>query len=390
MEIKSLYIKFIIGSIIFLANLSFAAEIKFLADMNLQNNYITNIYLPVDGADIIRKSYVDYLLDTTYLGKISKPGNARIDIYETGMPWPVPRFIDNNDQTITDRLTGLMWTKRADLNHCIWSTAVSYCRSLNAYGYNDWRLPNIKEIISLLDFSNFSPCLQNGHPFTSVKNERYWSSTFVNSYLPNPNYKWALNMADAHTSRVGASHVSPLYYVWPVRSIDIASKVRCQPQKTGQTVQDRTGDDGTYQAGLAVPPASSRFSVHSSSGSETNILDSFTGLIWTKQANLGGKRLGSNVYSYCNSLVYGGFDDWRNPTITEILSLTDFGTNAPSLPSGHPFINVQNGNWVYYWSSTRKDNYFGWRISLDFAEILQGRLDKTYNQCYCWPVRGGN
>jgi hypothetical protein len=80
-----------------------------------------------------------------------------------GVPWPSPRFTDNLDGTVTDHLTGLIWLKNADcdaLRSTDWATAVFNAHSL-ASGIcgladgsvaGDWRLPNVKELQSLVDF----------------------------------------------------------------------------------------------------------------------------------------------------------------------------------------------------------------------------------------------
>jgi hypothetical protein len=63
---------------------------------------------------------------------------------QMGVPWPSPRFHDNGNGTVTDNLTGLMWTKNANLpgSTMTWYQAVDYCNSLTQGGYTDWRLPN--------------------------------------------------------------------------------------------------------------------------------------------------------------------------------------------------------------------------------------------------------
>ena len=50
---------------------------------------------------------------------------------EKGVPWPNPRFTDNEDGTVTDNLTGLLWLKNANcFGSTTWSQAVSYCNGL--------------------------------------------------------------------------------------------------------------------------------------------------------------------------------------------------------------------------------------------------------------------
>jgi hypothetical protein len=109
--------------------------------------------------------------------------------YEKGVAWPNPRFTDNGDNTVTDNLTGLMWTKDANLfGKKTWSDAITASENLilgPGCGYIDWRLPNANELSSLIHRGHYDPALPNtagtgwwseGDPFTNVQNN-YWSST---------------------------------------------------------------------------------------------------------------------------------------------------------------------------------------------------------------------
>ncbi|MBI5676060.1 MAG: DUF1566 domain-containing protein [Nitrospirae bacterium] len=86
-------------------------------------------------------------------------------------------FADNHDGTITDYLTGLMW-QQGELGDMTWASAISYCENLelpSGSGQTDWRLPNIKELISITDFTRYNPPID----ITFFPNSRgnYWSST---------------------------------------------------------------------------------------------------------------------------------------------------------------------------------------------------------------------
>ena len=109
---------------------------------------------------------------------------------EAGVPEPDPRFTDNGDGTVTDNRTSLIWMKDAGCAGTkTWANALSYCNSLangtcglsDGSQAGDWRMPNRFELESLLDMGNHDPTLPSGHPFTSVQNVRYWSSTTLPS-----------------------------------------------------------------------------------------------------------------------------------------------------------------------------------------------------------------
>jgi hypothetical protein len=64
----------------------------------------------------------------------------------------VPSYTDNGDGTITDNVTGLIWTQELSSYSMPWSAASSYCESLTTGGYTDWHLPTVKELWSIRDF----------------------------------------------------------------------------------------------------------------------------------------------------------------------------------------------------------------------------------------------
>ena len=97
-------------------------------------------------------------------------------------------FADNGDQTISDNATGLMWQKN-DTESLNWDDAVAQCESATTASYHNWRLPNIKELQSLVDYTlspdtNNQPAINAIFNSEAFKNEAgetdwgyYWSST---------------------------------------------------------------------------------------------------------------------------------------------------------------------------------------------------------------------
>lgn len=103
-------------------------------------------------------------------------------------------FEDNGDGTITDNATGLMWTQDDDGNGMTWPDALAYAENSTIAGYDDWRLPNAKELQSILDYSR-SPSTTNSAaidplfnctPITDEGGEEnypfYWTGTTHASY----------------------------------------------------------------------------------------------------------------------------------------------------------------------------------------------------------------
>jgi len=151
-------------------------------------------------------------------------GNLRM-----GVAWPNPRFTDNGDGTVTDNLTELIWLKDA---YCFgpetWQNALLSCNSLadgqcgliDGSFEGDWRLPNAKELHSLIHFGYYSPALPDSigtgqwapdDPFTNVQSGYYWTSTTDVYYT---GYAWYVALISGN---VGHATKTTNYCVWPVR-----------------------------------------------------------------------------------------------------------------------------------------------------------------------------
>jgi len=143
--------------------------------------------------------------------------------YQRGFAWPEPRFTDHEDGTVTDTLTGLMWTKDANLPEGSknWQEALDYVAGMNTntyenFGYPDWRLPNLRELHSLIDYGENTSALTSGHPFINVQIEGityFWSST---TFSPESHRSAAWRVC----LTFGAVNIDPktsTWYVWPVR-----------------------------------------------------------------------------------------------------------------------------------------------------------------------------
>lgn len=70
-----------------------------------------------------------------------------------GEVYGVNNFVDNGNGTITDKATGLMWAKADNGKGIEWTDALPYAESATLAGYSDWRLPNVKELQSIVDYS---------------------------------------------------------------------------------------------------------------------------------------------------------------------------------------------------------------------------------------------
>lgn len=83
---------------------------------------------------------------------------------------------DNGNGTVTDSGTLLTW-QQGETYSMTWESALSYCEGLSLAGQTDWRLPNIKELSSLVDDSKTSDPAINITLFPDIVSSFYWSST---------------------------------------------------------------------------------------------------------------------------------------------------------------------------------------------------------------------
>jgi len=298
---------------------------------------------------------------------------------KAGVQWPEPRFRDNRDGTITDYLTGLMWTKNADILNApeVWHEALQHISNMNkekgTFGYTDWRLPNINELRSLVNNGqeNNSLWLVN-QGFRDVRELFYWSST---TYAKDTAYAWVLFMGGGI---IGAMNKYGDAFAIAVR--DVEEKGSVTLPATGQDASYFREDDGDIKKGEAWP--SGRFIVK-----KKCVLDKLTGLLWTRDANLSGNPLTWHAaLDHVKELHACGYEDWRLPNIHELRSIFHFGMpDVPEWLMSQGFKNVQKG---YYWSSTTSAS------NPPSAKVVHMshygmRFGAKNVKSYFWPVRGG-
>jgi hypothetical protein len=85
-------------------------------------------------------------------------------------------YIDNGDGTVTDTATGLMWQQGTVSAKNSWQTAMDYAETLSLSGFSDWRLPDINELQSLVDYSRWNPAIDTSI-FPGIVWPYYWTST---------------------------------------------------------------------------------------------------------------------------------------------------------------------------------------------------------------------
>ena len=87
-----------------------------------------------------------------------------------------PAYTINGDGSVMDQNTKLFWQQKDDAKKRNWQEAKNYCSNLNLAGKNDWRLPEIQDLQTIVDLSKTRPALDSA-VFLQAKSQFYWSST---------------------------------------------------------------------------------------------------------------------------------------------------------------------------------------------------------------------
>ena len=272
-----------------------------------------------------------------------------------------PRYHDNGDDTVSDLVTGLMWQKGFE-SDVPFAQAPDYARQANTGGYTDWRVPSVKELYSLMDFSGHqgsgdpssSKAPRDAVPFIETDvfdfefptNGRYIDAQYVTTSayrgvaMGNAAF-FGVNLADGRIKgypQAGNPHRSGWY----------ARFVRGNADYGRNAFRDN--GNGT-------------------------ISDTATGLSWMR-GDSGGRgfsgKLGQTHYKdgrmdwpealkFCEKLDFAGAKDWRLPNAKELHSILDYSRSPQSTGTAalDPIFGVSSitdeknqPNFPGYWSST--------------------------------------
>ncbi|GAU09471.1 DUF1566 domain-containing protein [Desulfoplanes formicivorans] len=288
------------------------------------------------------------------------------------------RFMPEGNGLVRDQATGLIWTQTANFGQfpMTWQDALNLVRTMNRDGYahhRDWRLPNRRELRSLISYGNKNPALPASHPFEEVFLGWYWSSTTA---AIAPDHAWYVHLEGG---RMFYGKKDQFALTWPVcgQSINLP--------KTGQTLCHDSagrnipctdsGQDGALRQGLPWPHP--RFTLQGDV-----VHDNLTGLVWLRNARAFPKTMTwEQALASVAGLTTAG-RSWRLPTINELESLVDASTFSPALPAHHPFLSVQQA----YWSSTSSFFEPDWAHVLYLHKGAVGVGWKPKPEFHVWPV----
>ncbi len=238
-----------------------------------------------------------------------------------------PTYVTSADgKSVYDYHTGLTWTQTPDLNgdgtidvndKKLQGDAAAYVATLNAAnfgGYNDWRLPSIKEIYSLMDFRGTDPTSDDQSTLVPFIDTDYFdfgygdtgatpaertidaqfatTSIYVDTVMGGQTAMFGLNLADG---RIKGYPLTADFYVLYVRG------------NTDYGVNDFVDN------------------------SDNTVTDNATGLMW-QQDDSGSGMLWKEALAYAEASTHAGYGDWRLPNAKELHSLLDY-TRSPATTS---------------------------------------------------------
>lgn len=296
-----------------------------------------------------------------------------------GIPWPEPRFALHDD-AVMDLLTGLVWCRNANVAEfpLTWQEALDFVAGMNRdkwLGQSDWRMPNRRELRSLLSLQTKLPALPERHPFINVFNGWYWTSTTA---VISPAHAWYVALDGARMFYGGKDQS---FMLWPVRggraiAIPRTGQSQCYDAAGRNIACDGTGQDGEFRHGVPWPEP--RFEI-----SGDHVLDHLTHLRWRRNANLTSRPvIWREALSAVAALNAGAPTIWRLPNINELESLVDCATHSPALPTAHPFSLVQD----IYWSSSTSLFEPDWAWALYLGKGATGVGQKRFAQFSVWAV----
>ena len=260
-----------------------------------------------------------------------------------------PRYQDNGDGTVTDLVTGLMWQQDPG-EKMTYAQAVAGASNFNLAGYTDWRLPTIKELYSLIQFSgtDASVCMSDGS---------CTSMPFINTDY----FHFEYGDTDAGERIIDSQ--------WATSSVYTGTVFGGQQAMFGVNFADgrikgyptNAGPGGAKTFFVLYVRGNTSYGINDfvNNGNGT-ITDNATSLIWTQ--NDSGQGLDwDNALNYCASLVYAGISDWRLPNAKELQSIVDYNRSPDATDSAalDPVFNISTitneaGQLDYpaFWSST--------------------------------------
>ncbi|MBD3280422.1 DUF1566 domain-containing protein, partial [Candidatus Dojkabacteria bacterium] len=256
-----------------------------------------------------------------------------------------PSYTDNGDGTVTDNVTGLMWQKDPG-EKVEYRDAAAGADNFSLAGYDDWRVPTIKELYSLMNFEGQDPSSEGDDTSGLVP--------FINDSY----FDFAYGDTEEGDRIIDSQWVTSSIYEAKVMNnqecffgVNFADgRIKCYPTQSGKgyfAIYVR-GGEGVYGQNDFVD-----------NGDQT-VTDQITGLTWMQNDSVNEMEWKDSL-SYCEDLDLSGYADWRLPSAKELQYIVDYSrspdtTNSPAIDDIFRSTMIKNekgeDDWGYYWTST--------------------------------------
>ncbi len=238
----------------------------------------------------------------------------------------------SSQELVIDNNTGLMWQQTIPTEKYTWQSAKSYCSDLTYAGYSDWRLPTPQEFLTIIDNSKYNLAIDTTYfPDMPSSDFWFWSSS---TYVHNTDGAWYVGF---NNGSVYYDYKYSQYYVRCVR-------------------------------GATLPTSWFNSSVNGN----LIVTDTETGLVWQKRYDSG--KTWQEALSYCESLTYAGYSDWRLPNKNELASLVNYEKYDPA----SDFQGMPNNS---FWSSSTlvKDTSYAWEAYFSNGSVNVSNKTSSYH-----------
>ncbi|MDA3936067.1 MAG: DUF1566 domain-containing protein, partial [Actinomycetota bacterium] len=275
-----------------------------------------------------------------------------------------PSYTDNGDGTVTDNVTGLVWTQSPDLDgngdinaadKLSYDDALANAGSITVGGYDDWRLPKIKELYSLMNFDGVDP---SGYSGTDTAD--------LVPFIDTDFFDFAYGDTDADERVIDAQMASSTLYTDTTMNgnetmfgVNFADG-RIKGYPTGP-MPGSSEDKGFY---VYYVRGNTAYGINDfTENSDGTITDMATGLMWAQDDSGEGMDWEAALTwaEQANAESYLGYNDWRLPNVKELQSIVDY-TRAPGATDSAaidpvfectPITNeAGERDYAAYWSST--------------------------------------
>ncbi|UMB54830.1 DUF1566 domain-containing protein [Lutibacter sp. A64] len=256
-----------------------------------------------------------------------------------------PSYTDNKNGTVTDNVTGLMWQKDMGLKMTL-EEALLKAENSNLGGYSDWRIPNIKELYSLILFT--------GKVKGTVAIDMFIDTDyFIQPLGDTTNGEREIDAQTWSSTEYVGRTMNNNETIFGVNFID--GRIKGYPKYNPRTKNENKMYFRMVRGNTAY--GQNNF-IDNGDGT---VSDYATGLMWQKVDDGVGKNW-EEALTYSNNLKLGSYTDWRLPNAKELQSIVDYSrapqtTNSPAIHSIFETTEISDpngktGQYPYFWTST--------------------------------------